>query len=80
VLISVFRQLQVFDLELNQHGPYAMRFTRNGRHLVLGGEKGHVGVVDWKTGALRCELHLGEKVRDVTWLHDETMFAVAQRR
>lgn len=70
----------MFELELDQYGPYAMRFTRNGRHLALGGEKGHVGVLDWKTGSLKCELHLGEKVRDVTWLHDETMFAVAQRR
>lgn len=78
--VDVSSSRKVFDLEFEKFGPYAMRYTNNGRHLLIGGAKGHVASFDWKTGKLGCELQLGETVRDVTWLHDQTMFAVAQRR
>eukprot|EP00038_Savillea_parva_P028332 m.64414 g.64414 ORF g.64414 m.64414 type:complete len:552 (+) comp8223_c0_seq1:251-1906(+) len=78
--VDVASARKVFDLKLDSFGPYAVRFTRNGRHLLLGGEKGHLGLVDWKTGALRSETFVEDKVRDVTWLHDDTMFATAQSR
>lgn len=48
--------------------------------MIIGGEKGHVATFDWQTGKLNAELQLRELVRDVTWLHNETMFAVAQRK
>ncbi|KAI9187629.1 putative U3 small nucleolar RNA-associated protein 7 [Blastocladiella emersonii ATCC 22665] len=78
--LDLTNQAKVFQLQLPEFGPYgALDFTRNGRHLLLGGKKGHVAAMDWKRGKLHCELHLGETVRDVCWLHNESMFAVAQK-
>jgi len=54
-----------FDLKFDQFGPYSLNYSRNGRHLLIGGKKGHIGAFDWQSGKLSCEIHLGETVRDV---------------
>ena len=68
------------SLDLPEFGPYALDYTRNGRHLALAGRLGHVATFDALSSSLHSELHLRETVRDVKWLHDESFCAVAQKK
>ncbi|KAG6901199.1 hypothetical protein C0995_015482 [Termitomyces sp. Mi166 len=61
-------------------GPYRSRYTRNGRHLAIVGRTGHVATFDWMVGTLHSELQLQETCRDITFLHDQSHYAVAQKK
>ncbi|GAA5886132.1 hypothetical protein JCM16303_000057 [Sporobolomyces ruberrimus] len=77
---SVATEGKAFSLNLEEFGPYAVDYTRNGRHLAIAGRKGHVATFDWQSGRLHSELQLGETVRAIRWLHDESFYAVAQKK
>ncbi len=78
--VGVSTAAKGFELRLEGEGPYMGEYTANGRGLLLAGRKGHVAGVEWRGGGLGCEMRLGERVRDVKWLHNEQYFAVAQWR
>jgi U3 small nucleolar RNA-associated protein 7 len=71
---------QYFNLSLKELGPYALNYSRNGRYLLLGGRKGHLASFDWRGKELQCEIQVRETIRDIHYLHNETMFAAAQKR
>ncbi|KAJ1881501.1 putative U3 small nucleolar RNA-associated protein 7 [Coemansia sp. RSA 1722] len=78
--IDISSSSKIFDLRLEEFGPYTMDYSSNGRHLLVGGRRGHLATMDWRNGRLGCELHVRETVRDVTWLHNQSLFAVAQKK
>lgn len=77
---------QQYDLNLDSYAPYIHSYTRSGRHLLLAGRGGHVAVMDALTRTLLQELHLTDNgstrndVRGCTFLHDSSMFALAEKK
>lgn len=78
--LNITSAQKFFDLNLDKFGPYKIDYTKNGKFLLIGGAKGHLAAIDWTTKNLACEIHAQEAVRDVVWLHQETMFATAQKK
>jgi len=76
-LNSAAKQL---DLVLEDFSPYRVAWSRNGRHLVMGGRKGHLSVIDALRNRPTCEVQVQETVRDVTFLHNQSMFAAVQKK
>ena len=49
---------KAFDLKLPQLGPYNVAFTRSGRHMLFGGRKGHLALMDWQRMHSVCEVQV----------------------
>lgn len=71
---------KIFDLDLPDYGSYTVRYTRNGRNLLLGGQKGHLATMDMLRMRQSCEFQANDLIRDVCFLHNNSMFAAAQKK
>ena len=69
-----------YDLQLLESAPYGMKYDRSGRYALLYGQKrGHLAMMDCHYRSLTREFHVGERVRDTTFLHNFMLFAAAQK-
>eukprot|EP00927_Polykrikos_kofoidii_P070644 TRINITY_DN67056_c0_g1_i1.p1 TRINITY_DN67056_c0_g1~~TRINITY_DN67056_c0_g1_i1.p1 ORF type:complete len:628 (-),score=149.96 TRINITY_DN67056_c0_g1_i1:44-1861(-) len=68
-----------FSLDL-PYGPYFCGYTPGGRHLLAGGRKGHLSLIQCDQMKLEGEVHLKETIRAVQPLHNHKMYAVAQKK
>lgn len=50
---------KAFDLSLPDLGPYSVAYTRAGRHMLLGGVRGHLAMMEWQRQHLTCEVQVG---------------------
>ncbi|CAN1238751.1 Probable U3 small nucleolar RNA-associated protein 7 [Linum grandiflorum] len=69
-----------YDIVLPDLGPYTVDILPSGRYMALAGRKGHVAIVDLMSMNTIREMQVKETVRDVAFLHNETFFAVAQKK
>jgi len=46
----------------------------------MAGGKGHIAILDWKKKNLKAEFNVKDKIRDVKFLTNENMIAVAQKK
>jgi U3 small nucleolar RNA-associated protein 7 len=77
--VDVGTSKKLFDFQL-KGGPFQIKPTRNGKHVVVGGKCGQLSVFDRTTMNPMCDFIVDENVIDVTFLHNYTMFAAAQRK
>lgn len=78
--VDVAAARQSWSLPLTEAAPYAVRYSRNGRHLLLAGQRGHLAMLDALRTDVVMELNLGESLRDACFLHNETLLATAQEK
>lgn len=69
------------NLASSNLGPYVRGvYSRSGRSMLVASRRGHVAAMDWRSAKMHAEITLNETVRDAVWLHNETYFALAQKK
>lgn len=77
--VDVGTKKKAYSLQLS-HGPYHLDYTRDGRFLCLGGDKGQLAMFDAIAMKPFFDISVKQTVRDVQFLDNEEMIAVAQKK
>ncbi|XP_073141062.1 probable U3 small nucleolar RNA-associated protein 7 [Henckelia pumila] len=78
--VDILSRIKQHDIVSPDLGPYTLDFTSSGRHMVVAGRKGHLLLLDMKCMDLIKEIQVRETVRDAVFLHNQKLFAVAQKK
>ncbi|KAL6899113.1 hypothetical protein ACP4OV_005771 [Aristida adscensionis] len=78
--VDILSSRKAFDMILPVLGPYTLEYTSNGRYMLVGGRKGHLAMMDMLNMELIKEFQVRETIRDVSFLHNEQLYAVAQKK
>ncbi|XP_011084224.1 probable U3 small nucleolar RNA-associated protein 7 [Sesamum indicum] len=78
--VDVLSSRKQFDIVLPELGPYTLDLSLSGRYMVAAGRKGHLALLDMKNMDLIKEFQVRETVRDVVFLHNQKLFAAAQKK
>ena len=60
--VDLQTQRKAYNMTLERYGPYRACYTSNGKHVLLGGHKGHLAVLDWQNARITSEIHVKETV------------------
>ncbi|KAA0190191.1 Small nucleolar ribonucleoprotein complex subunit, partial [Fasciolopsis buskii] len=66
-----------FDLKF-PGGPFTIDYSRNGRFLAYCGKSGSIGAFDWLMKKPLFEVNVSHACKDIKFLHQETLIAVAE--
>ncbi|XP_042014147.1 probable U3 small nucleolar RNA-associated protein 7 [Salvia splendens] len=78
--VDILSLRKQFDIVLPDLGPYTLDFSLSGRYMIAAGKKGHMALLDMKNMDLIKEFQVRETVRDVVFLHNQKLFAAAQKK
>jgi len=81
-LVNLNTAKKIFELNLPEHGPYKIDYTRNGQYLALCGAKGHLSIIRWKDFRLISEEYFSvdaDYIHDIKFAMNESMLCCAQR-
>jgi len=74
----------IYDLTLPAYnGPYGYQYDRSGRYGCMYGTgnagEGHIAITDCLSTTLQTEFYVRDKIRDVSFLHNNSLLGVAQK-
>ncbi|TIC12965.1 BING4CT-domain-containing protein [Wallemia mellicola] len=77
--IGISTAKKAFSLNVDK-GLTSLAYTPDGRNLSFTNQVGKVASFDPTLGRLNCEINLNELCTDITYLHNSSMMAVAQKK
>jgi len=78
--VDLNARVKAFDLDAPNTGSYFVDYAHTGRELLLGSSEGALSLMEWNRYRMIGETNVRERVKALTFLHNEQFYAVAQDR